>query len=147
MQEKYGVNMTTHRSAMLSQADVLEATHIYCMAQRHHDAVLSLERQIMSNGEPSLALPAASGGSSHSVAGDGNKPSSSPRAPVMISVFNPEIPDPWHGTIECYRECTEMITKAVKKTLEEDVPLVKDPRQQQQEREIQKTKKRTLSPE
>lgn len=140
MREKHGVDMRAHRSAMLSQGDVLEATHIYCMTQRHHDAVRRVERQIMSDGEPSLISPAASAASSHSVAGDGEKQSSSPRAPVVISVFNPEIPDPWHGTMECYRECTDMITKAVKRALEEDMPtaleqgvsLVQGARQQQQ---------------
>lgn len=134
MRENHGVDMTAHRSIMLSKADVLEATHIYCMAQRHHDAVQSLEQQVMSNGEPSMRLSAASIASSHSVAGDGKKrQSSSPRAPVLISVFEPEIPDPWHGTIGCYRECTDMITEAVKKALEEAVPLVVEDSPQQQQ--------------
>lgn len=108
MRENHGVDMTAHRSAMLSQADVLEATHIYCMAQRHHDAVLSLEQQIVSKGAPSPgSSPASEVASSHAIAGDGMEKSSSPRDAVVISVFNPEIPDPWHGTMECYRECTE----------------------------------------
>ncbi|CAN0560595.1 unnamed protein product, partial [Ectocarpus sp. 12 AP-2014] len=39
MREQYGVDISAHRSAMLSEADVLEATHIYCMSRRHHDSV------------------------------------------------------------------------------------------------------------
>lgn len=112
MRDKHGVDMTAHRSAMLSQADLLEATHVYCMAPRHHDAMLSLQRQTMANGEPSPLLTLASVAASHAVAGDGKNQSSSPRDRVVASVFNPEIPDPWHGTIECYRECTERIAEA-----------------------------------
>lgn len=136
MREKHGVDMTAHRSAMLSHADVLEATHIYCMAQRHHDAVLSLERQVMAYGEPS---PLASTASSHSAAEDWKNPSSSPRDLVVPSVFNPEIPDPWRGTIERYQECTERISEVVKKALEEDIS-VQDPRKQQQAGSSAKTR-------
>lgn len=123
MREKHDVDMTAHCSAMLSQADVLEATHIYCMAPRHHDAV----RTMLPSASVASSLSAAEGGKS------GKSQCSSPHDRVVASVFNPEIPDPWHGTIECYRECAERISEAVKKALEQDMPLVQDSRQQRQQ--------------
>lgn len=134
MRDEHGVDMTSHRSAILSHADVFQSTHIYCMAQRHHDAVLSLERWIAADAEPSLKAshPTANGADNKRGHGDGKDRSSS-RASPLVSIFEPEIPDPWHGTTECYRKCTEMIAEAVTTALEEDMPVITAPQQQQED--------------
>lgn len=143
MRENHGVDMTTHRSAMLSETDVLEATHIYCMAQRHQDAVLTLKKRIAASNSSQQSLgPSSSSSSTPSSwpnaaekADGGNRKKTPPpsRAPVVVSVFQPEVPDPWHGTIELYRECAEIISTAVKRVLDEDISVIPDPRQDQQQ--------------
>lgn len=132
MREQYGVDISAHRSAMVSEADVLEATHIYCMSRRHHDSVLSLLRRDASNdhdlhSSPPLNRPPSSrispGPPSYwapdagTTAERGEMP-----FPVAVSVFEPEVPDPWHGTMEYYRECTGIISEAVTRALEREAP-------------------------
>lgn len=143
MREDHGVDLTKHRSAMLSETDVLEATHIYCMAQRHQDAVLTLKKRMAASrssqhglGSSLSSLSTLSSCSNLTEGaddgGDGKKTLPPPRASLVVSVFNPEVPDPWHGTIEFYRECTEMISTAVTKVLDEDISVVSNSQQQQQ---------------
>lgn len=136
MREDHGVDMTTHRSAMLSEKDMLEATHIYCMAQRHQNAVIALKKRMeaSSDAQQWLESPLTSASTLSScsdageeeeeeadAAGNEKKTPPSPRAPLVVSVFQPEVPDPWHGTIEFYRECQEVIASAVKKALDEEI--------------------------
>lgn len=137
MREQYGVDISAHRSAMLSEADVLEATHIYCMSRRHHDSVLSLLRQDASSdhyfhSSRPLDQPPASTGSPSYPTPDADTTADRDDAPlpVAVSVFEPEIPDPWHGTLEYYRECTGMISEAVTRALEREAPGGSDGQQQ-----------------
>ncbi|CAM9607761.1 unnamed protein product [Ectocarpus sp. 13 AM-2016] len=139
MREQYGVDISAHRSAMLSEADVLEATHIYCMSRRHHDSVLSLLRRDVPidhlHSSPPLDRPPSSRASpgppsdSASDAGTTGERGEMP-FPVAVSVFEPEVPDPWHGTMEYYRECTGIISEAVTRALEREAPRDSDGQQQ-----------------
>lgn len=135
MRDEHGVDMTPHRSALLSHADVFQSTHIYCMAERHHDAVLRLERLTVADAEPSLKAlhPTATGADKKKNRGNGKEKSSLSRASPLVSFFKPEIPDPWHGTTECYRKCTGMIAEAVTKALEQDMPVITAPPQRQED--------------
>ncbi|CAN0090028.1 unnamed protein product [Ectocarpus sp. 8 AP-2014] len=140
MREQYGVDISAHRSAMLSEADVLEATHIYCMSRRHHDSVLSLLRRDAYNdhdlhSSPPLGPPPSSRASpgppspSALDAGTTGERGEMP-FPVVVSVFEPEVPDPWHGTMEHYRECTGIISEAVTRAMEREAPGGSDGQQQ-----------------
>lgn len=144
MREDHGVDMTTHRSAMLSETDMLEATHIYCMAQRHKNAVIALKKRMEASsdaqqwlGSQLTSAPTLSScsdaGEEEVDAGNDKKTPLSSRAPLVVSVFQPEVPDPWHGTIEFYRECTEIISTAVKMALDEEISENPDSRQDQQQ--------------
>lgn len=97
---KHGMDIIDHRSAVLSVTDVLEATHIYCMAPRHHQAVIDLQRMAFKEEAP---------------------PAAQTTPATIVKIFDPEIPDPWHGTMETFRSCSEMLEKAVTKALKEDV--------------------------
>ena len=142
MREEHGVDMASHRSAMLSHADMFEATHIYCMTQRHHAEVLSLERRNASEAGPSFqpSHSMAAGAHDKENRGHGKENSSSSRAPPLVSVFNPEIPDPWRGTTECYRNCTEMIAEAVKKALDQEIAEISGPQQQQESTSVSRSR-------
>ncbi|CAM9605247.1 unnamed protein product, partial [Ectocarpus fasciculatus] len=137
MREQYGVDITAHRSVMLSEADVLEATHIYCMSRRHHDSVLSLLRRDASHdhdfhsSRPSDPPPESPGSPSYPAPdADNTADRDDVPFPVAVSVFEPEVPDPWHGTMEYYRECAGMISEAVTRALEREVPGGSDGQQQ-----------------
>lgn len=137
MRDEYGVDIAPHRSAMLSPADMIEATHIYCMSQRHYDTVFSVSSNFHGLQPPppsstppaACAIPATAGGDG---CGLEKKTPPPPRGtPAVISMLTPEIPDPWHGTLEYYQSCTSMIKEAIEKALEEDMPVAVN---QQQER-------------
>lgn len=102
---EHGLDITGHRSAVLSTKDVLEATHIYCVAPSHRDAVLALQLAGEKEGSRASSLTA------------GEK-----KMPAKVSTFDPEIPDPWHSSMEYFRACSEMVEKAVAKALEGDMP-------------------------
>lgn len=105
LMREHGVDMASHHSAVLSQTDLLGATHVYCMTPRHCEAVRSLQ----SKQQELLTQPSLKGTGTIK-----NKPQ------ALVSTFTPEIPDPWHGTMECFRECSEMLERAVTKALEEN---------------------------
>lgn len=101
---EHGVKLAGHRSSLLSLLDILEATHIYCMAPGHEEAVLNLYSDAKLKGfRPSSPLTKMNS------------------TPALISTYNPEIPDPWHGTLEYYRACAGMLEKAVVEALQEDL--------------------------
>lgn len=105
MQQEYGVDLTGHRSALISLNELMEATHIYCMAPRHLKAILAFQRENFEQQRQREQQQQQR----QKVAVE----------PAMVSVFEPEIPDPWHGTIQCYRECSEMLDTAVSKAMDE----------------------------
>lgn len=113
---EHGVDMVDHRSTLLSPTDVLEATHIYCVTPRHRDAVLNL--QIESRRRLQHHDDQQQEGIEESTSSSANGDVvDTTRQQAMVSTFEPEIPDPWHGTTERFRTCAVMLEEAVTKAL------------------------------
>lgn len=114
---EHGVDMVDHRSTLLSPTDVLEATHIYCVTSHHRDAVVDL--QIESNCLLQRDQQQKGIGKSTSSPASGDVVDTT-RQQALVSTFEPEIPDPWHGTTERFRACAVMLEDAVSKALLEE---------------------------
>lgn len=93
---QHGVDISGHRSAVLSPTDLLEATHIYCMAPYHYNAVLAVQLALKRQGICNLQFSA--------------------------STLKPEVPDPWHGTLAYFQACSEMLESGVVEAMERDLP-------------------------
>lgn len=93
---QHGVDISGHRSSLLSQTDLLEATHIYCTAPYHYNAVLAIQLALKRKGICQIQ--------------------------VAVSTLKPEVPDPWHGTMAYFQACSEMLESGVVEALERDLP-------------------------
>lgn len=116
---EHGVDMVDHRSTLLSLTDVLEATHIYCVTPRHRDAVLNLQIESKCRLQQHDDQQQEGRGESTSSPANGDVVDTT-RQQATVSTFEPEIPDPWHGTMERFRACAVMLEEAVTKALLEE---------------------------
>lgn len=120
---EHGVDMADHRSTLLSPTDVIEATHIYCVTPRHRDAVWNLQLEsdclLQKHIEQQRQQEGIGESTSSPANGDGIVDISR-KQQAMVYTFEPEIPDPWHGTMDRFRECEKMLEDAVNKALLEE---------------------------
>mmetsp|Transcript_4438 Transcript_4438/g.4563 ORF Transcript_4438/g.4563 Transcript_4438/m.4563 type:complete len:162 (-) Transcript_4438:110-595(-) len=91
MAEDFGIDISNHRSKLLTLNDIQEATHIVGVSRSHSEWVISMYTEYFTN------------------------------HPGKLTSLDKNVPDPWHSPTDVYRACVNMMEPLILTKMEDIV--------------------------